>query len=702
MERSHSSAVVLLAALAAALPAVGRAEGTTVLQEVSVTATREAQPLVETPASVGIITGETIQEVRPTHPSQIMNQVPGVAVGVTNGEGHTTAIRQPFTTSPVYLFLEDGIPTRSTGFFNHNGLYEIDIPQAGGIEVVRGPGSALYGSDAVAGVINVLTPTPPRAREIYGSLELGEHGWIRGLVSGGSSAGNDAWRADLNLTHTDGWRDSTAYDRQSGIARWDHTIDGNAMLKTLAAFSYIDQQTGANSPLIYSDYQNNPTLNYMPIAYRKVGAFRLSTTYEREMGDSLLTVTPYFRHDSMDLLATFRLSFDPTVADTSNESYGVMLKWRKDFAPMRARLIAGMDLDYSPGGRDETRLNVVTQGAGASRRFLAYTFGPQVYDYDVAFSGVSPYLHGEISPTDRLRLTAGLRYDHLSYDFDNEFAPAAVAAAGRFYGQAPDTTVDFDRASPKVGATYALNPDTYLRASYNTGFRAPSEGQLFRPSNATSAVAAQLSALSALGLEAIKAEQWEAGVRGALAGVSYDVALYNLELHDDIVSYRDPATNATTVVNAGETRHRGVEVGMGTPLGKDFRFDVAYSYSKQTYTDWVVPGVGNFSGKYIESAPNVLVNARLSWTPVAAALLQLEWVRVGSYWLDQANTLKYEGYDLLNLRGNYAFTPKLSVFATVQNVLDERYADSASISSGTPVYSPGLPLTLYAGLEAKW
>jgi outer membrane receptor protein involved in Fe transport len=167
-----------------------------------------------------------------------MNQVPGVAVGVTNGEGHTTAIRQPFTTSPVYLFLEDGIPTRSTGFFNHNALYEIDIPQAGGIEVVRGPGSALYGSDAVAGVINVLT--------------------------------------------------------------------------------------------------HNPTLNYMPIAYRKVGAFRLSTTYERETGDSLLTVTPYFRHDSMDLLASFRLSFDPTVADTSNESYGVMLKWRKDFAPLRA------------------------------------------------------------------------------------------------------------------------------------------------------------------------------------------------------------------------------------------------------------------------------------------------------------------------------------------------------------------------------
>ncbi len=702
MHRSHSSAAVLLAALAAVLSAVARAEEATTLRDVSVTATREAQPLVETPASVGIITGETIQEVKPTHPWQVMNQVPGVAVGVTNGEGHTTAIRQPFTTSPVYLFLEDGIPTRSTGFFNHNGLYEIDIPQAGGIEIVRGPGSALYGSDAVAGIINVLTPAPPRSRELYGSFEAGEHGWLRALLSGGSAAGDDAWRGDLNLTHTDGWRDSTSYDRQSGIARWDHAVGGNAALKTLLGFSYIDQQTGANSPLIYSDYQNNPTLNYMPIAYRKVGAFRLSTTYDREMGDSLLSVTPYFRDNSMDLLASFRLSFDPTLAETENQSYGVMLKWRTDFAPMRARLIAGLDLDHSPGSRDETRLNVTTVGTGASRRFLSYTFGPKVYDYDVSFSGVSPYLHGEISPMERLRVTAGLRYDHLSYDFDNRFAPAAVAAAGRFYGQAPDTTVDFDRASPKLGVTYALNPDTHLRASYNTGFRAPSEGQLFRPSNASSAAAAQLSALSALGLEAIKAEQAEVGVRGLLAGVAYDLALYNLELRDDIVSFRDPATNATAVLNAGETRHRGVEVGLGAPLGKDFRFDLAYSYSKQTYEQWIVPGVGNFSGKTIESAPNVLVNARLTWKPVAAAWLQLEWVNIGSYWMDQANTTKYGGYDLLNLRGNYAFTPKVGVFATVQNLLDTRYADSASISQNTPVYSPGLPLTLYAGVEAKW
>ena len=82
-------------------------------------------------------------------------------VDVTNGEGHMTAIRQPLSTQPLYLYLEDGIPTRSTGFFNHNAMYEVNVPQSGGIEVFKGPGTALYGSDAVGGVINVLTRPAP-------------------------------------------------------------------------------------------------------------------------------------------------------------------------------------------------------------------------------------------------------------------------------------------------------------------------------------------------------------------------------------------------------------------------------------------------------------------------------------------------------------------------------------------------------------
>src|SRR5688500_553072 len=75
---------------------------------VTITGTREKGPLAETPASIGVVSEKDIKLTGPMHPQQILGQVPGVSIGVTNGEGHTTAIRQPFTTSPLYLYLEDG------------------------------------------------------------------------------------------------------------------------------------------------------------------------------------------------------------------------------------------------------------------------------------------------------------------------------------------------------------------------------------------------------------------------------------------------------------------------------------------------------------------------------------------------------------------------------------------------------------------
>ena len=62
------------------------------------TGTRERALVMETPASVGVISGRDLRFTGPMHPQQLLGQIPGVAVAVTNGEGHSTAIRQPFTT----------------------------------------------------------------------------------------------------------------------------------------------------------------------------------------------------------------------------------------------------------------------------------------------------------------------------------------------------------------------------------------------------------------------------------------------------------------------------------------------------------------------------------------------------------------------------------------------------------------------------
>jgi outer membrane receptor protein involved in Fe transport len=677
------------------------------LATVVVSASREEELLSETPASIGVIGVDAVRGVGATHPQQILSQVPGVAVSVTNGEGHTTAIRQPFTTSPLYLFLEDGLPIRATGFFNHNALYELDLPMAAGIEVTRGPGSALYGSDAIGGIINMLTRKPATTTALGGSLDVGSYGWRRLMLEADTGAGRwGALRGGANITHSEGWRDHTAYDRQSIDARWDLATASGFSVKTVLAAGRIDQDTGANSPLIYDDFRNDPTRNNFPIAYREVDAVRLSSAIEKEFGDGLLSVTPYLRDNSMKLLASFSLSFDPTVYESANKSYGALLKWRQDFPDfMRARLIGGIDVDVSPGGRQENRLDVTVAGVGAMRVFSDYRIGARIYDYDVTFRAYSPYLQAEVSPREALRITLGVRYDALSYDLDNNMIGSAVqGAATSFYGQAPDTSVDYDHVSPKVGATYALNDNMNLYASYNTGFRAPSESQLFRPSVTANAADAAARALLALHLKPITATQSEIGWRAKFDRWSAELTAFELVKRDDLVSQRDIATNITTNVNAGKTSHRGVEAGLGVELTRNVRVDSALSYTRHKYEDWVT-ATADFSGNDMEAAPRVLSNTRVSWNPMPSVSAQFEWIHIDSYWLEASNSSnfpQYGGHDLFNVRANWQVTSALSVFGRVNNVSDRRYADSAQISSNTPVYSPGLPRTYFAGIDVRW
>ena len=114
---------------------------------------------------------------------------------------------------------------------------------------------------------------------------------------------------------------------------------------------------------------------------------------------------------------------------------------------------------------------------------------------------------------------------------------------------------------------------------------------------------------------------------------------------------------------------------------------------------------GSLSGREMETAPRVMTNTRVTWRPVTGAMLQLEWVRIGEYWLESSNSPtfgKYPGHDLLNVRASYAVTKRTGLFARVMNAADKRFADTASVSSNTPVFTPGLPRTFYGGVELSW
>ena len=693
-------------------------------QSVTVTATRQAVSLSESPWSVGVIDQESISVTKPTHPSELLSQVPGVAVSVTNGEGHQTAIRQGFTTSPVYLFLEDGIPIRATGNFNHNALYEVNIPSAASVEVIRGPASALYGSDAIGGVVNVITRTPSTRAGGNGSLEMGQWGYRRllaGADSGEGSAG--ALRLDVNLTSTDGWRQNTGYDRRSFNLRWDSQLSPTTRVKTIIGMTSIDQETGANSPLPMPLYLEDPTVNLRSPAYRKVDALRFSSSFEHDLGGGQqLSLTPYLRRNKMDLNGSYNFTGDARIEDTEVFSAGLLATYRRDFHDAyRSRLIVGLDLDRSPSKRLETKIAMSSQidarastSSDASLRglytqYTGYSLGARMYDYEVNYRNLSPYAHWEFSPLPAMRLSAGLRRDRSSYTMDNKANPGYFTVAGREYYLPASAEADFARWVPKLGMVYQLSTQSQWYASYNHGFRTPSESQLFRGGRSASggslgARQAEAQALfnAASQLKAIKAEQFEWGLRGSQQQIQYEVVAYQLTKSDDLLSQRD-ATGYSVQTNNGTTKHRGIEVLVGTRLSPAWRFDAAASYASHRYEQWISGGT-DFSGKNIESAPRTLANLRLSGQLVAGLNAQLEWVHVGSYNLDQANQFgKYPGHGLWNLRMSMALGADASLFLRAMNVADKRYADSASQSNAAGgLYAPGLPRTLYAGIQARW
>ena len=694
-------------ALVASILASGVYAQTTVLEEVTVTGTREAVKKSDTSISVGVLNKKDVEFMKPTHPSEIVGLVPGAAISVTNGEGHQTAIRQGFSTSPVYLFLEDGIPIRATGNFNHNALYEVNIPSSGGVEVIRGVGNALYGSDAIGGIVNILTKVPSRTEGGDASLELGSFGYRR-LLAGydsGLSEMNGALRSDINITHTDGWRNKTAYDRQSANLRWDTGIDQFTVVKTILGYTKIDQETGANSALPYDYFMNSPKTNLRSVGYRKVDAFRLSTEVQKDIGNGQqLTVIPYLRNNKMDLNGTYNFTGDARIEKTEVTSYGLMIKYRNDFKDAwKTKLISGIDFDYSPSSRTENPITLSSTGSGAYKSYNSYTVGATTqYDYDAVYRNLAPYFQLESSPISSLKTILGIRYDSTTFDMSNNKNAGYTQIGSNYYYSPTEASSSFSHLSPKIGFVYSISSAHVVYGSYNQGFRSPSESQIFRGGRAATQANALALFNAASHLKPIIADQYELGTRGTSLGWNYELVAYELIKRDDLLSQRDD-TGYSVQTNNGKTKHRGIELALGKELMTRLRFDSAISYAKHEYASWVTDTV-NYTGKEIEAAPRWLTNSRLTYSQGKAYQSQIEWIKIGSYYLDAANAGgKYSGHNLFNVRHTHSIDKNIDGFIRVTNIFDKRYADSASWSSSNgATYSPGLPRTIYVGLASKF
>lgn len=671
-----------------------------------VTGTRQTANLLTLAGNLERLVARDIQSVRSVYPSDLLNRATGVHVQANNGMESLPSLRSPVLTGPgaggAFLFLEDGIATRSAGFANNNALSELNLAQAQEVEIVRGPASAVYGSNAVHGVVNVINQAVEDGGDI--SLMAGPNKQYQLQGGIGKISGAHGVSVNTQIIDDGGYRDNSEFQSAKIGVRHEY-IRGNDAITTSVSGFVLDQDTagfiasGDNGEGCFTSdftaenlYKDDAAMekNCDQDAYRKWSSLRIASKWQRELSpDSYLQVTPYLRTNSME----FRQHYLPSEAieENSHSSVGLTSSyhWRVD---ADLAVVVGADAQWTTGKLTETQQKSSTYGFGKARQQGVH------YDYEVDVFTIAPYIQADWQYSERLDFSASVRFDVNDYDYHNLIADGTTKADGSscvnsnneavacLYQRPADSNDRFENGSAKAGFNYRITSGMALFADWSQGFRAPQTTDLYRIQNQQ--VVGQI--------KSEKIESQELGVRGLSKKLNYELVMFYMT--KDNFFFRDD--NGLNVTDA-ETSHKGIELGVDYNIRKNLSLAVNYTYGVHQYeSDQLSSAV--VKGNDIDTAPRQLGNVRLAWQPSVATDLALEWAHVGDYYLDPANEHQYAGHDIVQLRGQLALNEQVTLLARIENLFDESYASRADYAFGSYRFFGGQPTALHLGIAATF
>ena len=646
------------------------------IEEVVVTAGSSIQERLGAAGSGTVLTAKEIQQIGATHASEALNRVAGVWVNRGSGQEHLTAVRSAVMTGSgacgEFSYLQDGIPIRPHGFCNINNLFELNTEQAAAIEVWRGPASAVLGGNALHGAINVITPIPDQSLI---ALEAGPDEFGRVAWQGGTDLGGHKIGAAFVGANFGGYRDDSGYGQQKLSLSQLADVSGWAVRSHLTA-TLLNQETGGyvRGEEAYKDADLR-TSNPNPEAYRDAWSLRVNSEFSRDAW----TIKPYARRSQMQFLQHF-LPGQP-LEENEQSSLGVIIDHASDNGTTQLNL--GGQIELMSGQLREFQDQATTGSA-----FLVATRPAGLhYDYDVSSTLFAGFYNLEHSLSGRTRLVHSLRAEILSYDYTNNHLVGntkddgtACGFGGCLYTRPASRKDDFTN----LGARFGVERDTQMGLVYATvssGFRPPQVTELYRLRGGQTIADLDSERLSAL----------EVGMRNNMLAIAAFAENTRNFLFRDSEAYN---------VSDGRTRSRGIEVSFNHTSGAH-TFALAGTYARHKYAfDRALAGRETISnGNDMDSAPRWFGQA--SWGAQLAPTLdhEFELISVGSYYVNAANTAKYDGHTVLNWRAQWQPRPELQWSLRVMNVLDEEYADRADFAFGSYRYFPAMPRQIYLGVR---
>jgi len=626
-------------------------------------------------SSLGVISSDEIRVTAPKHPNEVFDRIPGAWISTGSGQEHLSAIRSPVLTGAgacgAFMVLEDEIPTRPPGFCNVNQLFEVNIAQANQIVVLRGPGTVTYGSNALHGAIDILTPGVSAEPFTEYALEAGTDDYYRGrfAMSGAHSA------LQANFTDSGSFRDDEHFQHGLFNLQLAHTV-GQSTGRTSFAYASLDQDT-AGFILGRKSYNNKNirTQNLNPDAFRDAWAARLSSRWNQQTNTGHeLEFIPYARSSRMDFLQHF---LPGTPLETNGQdSAGLLFSWSNP-----GTLSAGVDLEWAEGTLIEFQQDPLETGSDFLKETRPQGFH---YDYDVKATTLAGWMQWQHELRPDLELTAGLRAEHISYDYDNRMLDGNTrddgsdcGFGGCLYTRPADRSDSFTNLSPELGLSFDLTDQQRLYVRAARGYRAPQATELYRLQRGQTVADLDSETLDSL----------EVGIKGFADKFSYELIAYAMRKQNFI--FRD--ANGFNISD-GKTRHIGLESLLRWQATESLTFSGNLSWAQHEYDFDRDLGRGEIilKGNEIDTAPPWLGGLRLHWQRNARQAVEAEWVYQGGYFLDAANAHRYPGHSLLNLRGwIHIADSRHTVSLRLTNLLDNRYAERADYAFGNYRYFPG-------------
>ena len=699
MNTQFRLSVLTAACLSISYSSVALADETSSANEVKtlativVTASREGESINNTPAAISQITAKDIEDKHATFIGQLLNQTPGVLMSDLGNEQHMMSIRQPITTAAVYQYLEDGISIRPVGVFNHNALYEVNLAGVDNIEILRGPASSLYGSNAIGGTVNFITKAPTLTPTADIGISASSEGYRRLDVGASNTFDTEYGEQGLRLSayasdRGDSWQDHAESNKQSVTLRHDWRISDATQIKNI--FSYNHLEADMTGSLNVDDYNKRSGYSYQTFTYRAVDSTRLSSQINHKWSDQQQTqATLYYRDNTTEQNPSYNIRTDirngtPTgtytgqITENAFQSYGLNVQHSVDLD--QVKWVVGAMADHSPNQAKTNDIEVFRDPT--SLVYTGYQQRQLLRNFNVDVNNQAIYGQANWQVLPNLNLVGGARYDWISYDFDNQLTPSRVTGA-------PDEKRNFKKASPQLGVVWNITPKMDVYSNWSQGFVPPEVSSLYGANLVTP------------DLDAATFNNIDAGLRFKLLDDRLDgeITVYRLQGKDEVISYTK-ADNTREPRNAGKTLHQGIEIGGTWKISDayDQRVKVSGSIAQHEYEEFQPSPVLNYSGNTMPSSPKSFGTIEYQIKPIPELLLSAEGVYVGSYWINDANTEKYNGHTLLNLRANYR-NNGYEVFGQILNATDVHYAESTSFSNNQVSYTPAAPRTYLLGLR---